>query len=77
MENESCISHSKHGDNVDGMHSNDIRGTSSHFDDPYKIAYDRWTFWDLHLHHVERVRSGNGGRLHTACQLLSAGQKVI
>ena len=29
-------------------------------EDPYKIAYDRWTFWDLHLHHVERVRSGNG-----------------
>ena len=29
-------------------------------EDPYKIAYDRWTFWDWHLHHVERVRSGNG-----------------
>lgn len=29
-------------------------------EDPYKIAYDRWTFWDHHLHHVERNRTGIG-----------------
>jgi len=29
-------------------------------EDPYKIAYDRWTLWDWHLHHVERAKSGDG-----------------